>query len=121
MLRRVGLKRSRPKPWRRAEDDKVPPAVAAYVAARDRVCVMSTLDLSHQCHDQFGNVIAPDSYHYELDHVDNGGTGNRGPSTKDNLVRLCPYGHRIKTENARLWRPALRAYVAAVEGLEDVA
>lgn len=117
MIRRTPLKRTPRKAWRRKPDDRVTEAVANYVSARDLAvggCVMAHLDRTHQCHDQYGNQIRPDEQ-YELDHVDNGGVGNRGPSTASNLVRLCPFGHRVKTENARLWRPALRAYLERVE------
>lgn len=120
MLRRTALKRTRPKPWKRADEDKVTDAVANYVAARDRVCVLSKLDPDHLCYDRFGNRIAPDGI-YELDHVDNGGTGNRGPSTAHNLVRLCPYGHMRKTHFARLYRPILRDYLERVETPQEAA
>ena len=118
MLRRSGpLRRSRPKTWRRKPDDRVTEDEGNYVSARDLSvggCVMAHLDPSHLCHDAFGNQISP-AGEYELDHVDNAGMGKRGESTRYNLVRLCPYAHRIKTENARLWRPALRAYLERVE------
>jgi hypothetical protein len=117
MLRKVGLRRTPMKPWRRKADDKVPPEEGNYVAARDLNvggCVMAHLDRYHLCHDAFGNRIAPDAQ-YELDHIDNAGVGNRGVSTRYNLVRLCPYAHRVKTENARVWRMELRAYIGRVE------
>ncbi len=118
-MRRSALVRKQEtrRPWRRKPEDKVTPAVANRVAARDLAvggCVMAHLDRTHLCHDKWGNRTAPDGV-YEIDHVDNGGTGNRGPSESWNLVRLCPYAHRIKTENARLWRPLLRRYLDAVE------
>ena len=115
MLRKTPLKRTGRPQWRRKAEDAVSPAVGNFVAARDQMCVMAMLDREHDCHDQFGNRIDPRGQ-YELDHIDNGGTGKRGPSTASNLVRLCPYAHRIKTDNARLWRPVFRAYIERVEG-----
>jgi hypothetical protein len=120
MLRRVALARKAMRPWKRKSSDRVTPAVGNYVAARDNQCVLATLDPEHVCRDQFGNLISPKGQ-YELDHVDNGGTGKRGPSTRDNLVRLCPFAHRLKTENASRYRPMLRAYLAVVEKHEEAA
>ena len=101
--------------YHRTKKDPVTAQVYAYVAARDRVCVMSSLDPSHTCMDRYGNQISP-AGEYELDHVDNGGVGNRGASTRFNLVRLCARAHATKTYNARLWRPILRDYLRGVEG-----
>ena len=124
MKRSALLRRSeKSKPWRRKDSDKVTLADYNYVAERDiRVggCVMAHLDRTHQCHDAFGNQIRPDGV-FEIDHVDNGGIGKRGASERWNLVRLCPFGHRVKTENARLWRPELRAYLDRVQPREDAA
>jgi hypothetical protein len=92
--------------------------VGNYVAARDSIvggCVIAHLEPEHVCHDRFGNVVNP-LHVYELDHVDNGGTGNRGASVASNLVRLCPYAHMRKTYMARLYRPMLRDYLRRVEG-----
>ena len=97
----------------KARKDKVTPGTAEYVASRDGRCVMAILEPTHQCHDRYGNRIASDGV-YELDHVDNGGTGKRGPSTPSNLVRLCPYGHLTKTHFARLWRGKLHAYLVSI-------
>jgi hypothetical protein len=102
MIRRTPLRRTRMAPWHRPADDKVTPAVANYVLARDSGCVMRGFE------DPCGGRL-------ELDHVDNGGTGHRGPSTKSNLVSLCSEHHRYKTEHARLVRPLLRAYLSRVE------
>ena len=105
LLRRTELRsRSYPKPWRRRESDKVTPAVAHYVLARDMGCVAPVLDMEGPCE---GRI--------ELDHVDNAGLGKRGPSTASNLVSLCSRHHRDKTENAAAWRPLQRAYLERVE------
>ena len=105
-MRRSALVRKQEtrRPWRRKPEDKVTDEVAHRVLARDRGCVMR-------------NVSACDG-HIELDHVDNGGMGKRGPSTSDNLVSLCSSHHRFKTENARLVRPLLREYLSNVERVE---
>ena len=118
MIRRSPIKRTPRKAWRRRPDDRVTEDEGNYVSARDLAvggCVMAHLDPSHLCHDAFGNQISP-AGEYELDHVDNGGTGKRGESTRFNLVRVCPSGHATKTYNARLWRPAFRDYLRSVEG-----
>lgn len=111
LLRTTPLRRTRMRPWRRDPEDKVPADVAEFVAAEDGMCVMAILDSTHICHDRFGNQIKPDG-EYELDHIYTGGMGRRGPNTSENLVRLCPYAHRVKTESARRWRPSLGAWAA---------
>ena len=122
MKRAALLRRSeKSKPWRRKPEDKVSPADYAYVATRDSIvggCVMAYLERTHVCHDKYGNQIRPDGV-FEIDHIDNGGTGKRGASERWNLVRLCPFAHRVKTENAKYWREKLRAYIARVEGYAD--
>ena len=120
MKRTALLRRTELKAKRRKSDDKVSPEDYAYVATRDSIvggCVMAHLDRTHLCHDTWGNQIRPDGV-FEIDHVDNGGTGRRGESERWNLVRLCPYAHRIKTENARLWREKLRRYLDTVQPRE---
>lgn len=116
LLRRTELRsKSRPKPWKRHPDDKVSEELAHYVIGRDRVCVLSVIDATHTCRNTWGDEV-PSNGDFELDHVDTLGFGKRGPSVPWNLVRLCPWGHREKTENARLYRPALREYLMRVEG-----
>ena len=104
MKRGAPLRRSYPKVWVRAESDKVTPAVANYVHARDNGCIAPRLDFEGTCEGRL-----------ELDHVDNGGRGKRGPSTASNLVVLCSRHHSDKTLNARAWRPLQRAYLFNVE------
>jgi hypothetical protein len=96
---------------RRGHRDPVSPEVAEFVAEQDGMCVMAILDSNHTCRDRWGNEIHP-AGEYELDHIYTLGIGRRGPSTPENLVRLCPWGHREKTDNARRWRPALGAWAA---------
>ncbi|MEO7837627.1 MAG: HNH endonuclease signature motif containing protein [Acidimicrobiales bacterium] len=104
-MKRTPLRRTRMRPWRRKAEDRVTPAVANYVLARDNGCVGITLDLEGPCDGRL-----------ELDHVDNGGLGKRGPSTADNLVSLCSAHHFKKTNDARAIRPLLRGYLDRVEG-----
>ena len=118
-MKRTALLRRAPKPWRRSDEDKVTAADYYYVASRDLAvggCVMAHLDSQHTCRNAFGDEIPPDG-EFQIDHVDNGGVGRRGPSERWNLVRLWPWDHRVKTDNARLWRPRLRKYLERVEGV----
>lgn len=49
----------------------------------------------------------------ELDHIAaSHGTGMKSASTLENAALLCGRHHRVKTENGRVWRPALQAWVA---------
>ncbi len=89
---------------RKPHRDPVTLAMHAYVMQRDGGCVAPRLDMEGECE---GRV--------ELDHILNGGTGKRGPSTALNLVALCSAHHRAKTDNARAWRPLLIEYVCTVE------
>jgi hypothetical protein len=85
--------------------DPIPAAVRDSVRARDRGCVFSRLEISHDC---FGRL--------ELDHVRaSGGLGLRSPSTADNLVVLCPAAHLEKTLHGRRWRPVLLAWIDRAE------
>lgn len=61
------------------------------------------------CATQWGTPAK--SHQVELDHVENAGLGRRGPSTAANLVSLCGYHHRMKTEASRTWKPKLREYL----------
>ena len=101
-----------PQKKRRGHRDPVTPELAADIAAWDRECVMSQIDLTHICRDKWGNQIRPDG-EYEIDHIYTLGMGRRGPSSPENLVRLCPWGHRTKTENARYWRARLGQWAAS--------
>jgi hypothetical protein len=52
----------------------------------------------------------------EIDHVRaSGGLGLRSPSEAWNLVSLCRWHHKSKTEYGKVWRPLLLAYLARVE------
>ena len=99
------LAKPRKAPKRRGHRDPVTPATYRYVVHRDRGCVGPRVLVTGAC---AGPI--------EMDHVDNGGVGKRGPSTPSNLVLLCQAHHMEKTANARLWRPVLRDYIERMEG-----
>jgi hypothetical protein len=53
----------------------------------------------------------------QVDHVRaSGGLGMKSPATRDNLVLLCAWHHKAKTDFGRVWRPLLLAYLERVEG-----
>lgn len=79
----------------------IPDKERARVEERDRRCVGWVVGMPGEC---FGQL--------ELDHVRaSGGIGLKSRSTADNLVRLCSTHHRTKTEDGRVWRPRLIAYI----------
>lgn len=82
--------------------DRVTPDTYESVRARDGGCVGPRAGLPGGC-----------SGPMELDHVVNGGMAYRGPSTAENLATLCSSHHRWKTENARVGRDLLVAYLDA--------
>lgn len=92
-----------------AHKDPVTPEVYAAVMLRDnRTCVGPGVGMDGKCGSQWGPgrpVVL------EIDHVNNAGFGKRGPSVEENLVVLCGYHHRIKTEASRFWRVALNEYL----------
>lgn len=87
-----------------ARKDPVTAFVAAAVLQRDGGCVGPRVGMKGPCDGRL-----------ELDHILNGGMAWRGPSTIENLVSLCTRHHRIKTENARWFRPLLIAWVDSHE------
>ena len=90
--------------------DPVTPELRYAVMKRDHICVGAKIGMGEACGSQFGsggNIV------WELDRVDNAGLGRRGPSTMDNLVLICGYHHRVKTESSKTWRPKLREYLDA--------
>jgi hypothetical protein len=81
--------------------DPVTPELREAVLERDGwACVGRRLWMPGKCNGRL-----------ELDHIANLGLSLRGPSTMANLVTLCSWHHRIKTDNGRTWRPLLLAYV----------
>ena len=79
--------------------------MAARVTARDGGrCVAPRLDPPFP-----GECSGP----LELDHVNTGGLGHRGPSLPGNLVVLCRGHHRWKTEHAKGARVRLIHWIMA--------
>lgn len=55
------IKRTRLKPWRRDEDDKMTPEVRAAIINRDRMCfIYAFVDHAHICRDVWGDPHMPD-------------------------------------------------------------
>ena len=88
--------------------DPVTPELRRAVMKRDKTCVGPRVGMEGACGSQFGSgsIIV-----LELDHVDNAGFAKRGPSVEQNLVVLCGYHHRVKTESSKRWKPLLRKYL----------
>ena len=80
------------------------PELYEHIRHRDQGCVGNIIGMLGPC-------LPP----MEVDHIDSGGRGKRGPSTPLNCVMLCREHHRDKTYNARRWRPVLREYVRLAE------
>ena len=53
----------------------------------------------------------------DVDHVRaSGGLGLKSPTHRTNMVVLCRWHDRLKTEYGKVWRPLLLAYLERVEG-----
>ena len=92
---RVPLRRTRLKPWRRDESDKVTPTLREQIFARDGQCVAAKMDLSHQCRDRWGKPHRSDDLaRLTLDHVhDHATAGKRAPSDARHLVAACGWAN----------------------------
>lgn len=116
MLRRTPLRRSRPKPWFRAEEDKVSAEMRRAVLARDKACVLWIMDHGHSCRDRFGVPHAPfDERRLTIEHVkDQIGMGVRAPSDMAHMVALCGGANvGVPSKAEREW---MRDYLRRVEG-----
>lgn len=112
MMRRTPLKRSRPKPWFRAEEDKVTPEQVAATFARDKACVLWLMSKEHDCRDRFGNPHAPDDLRrMSIEHIKESlMAGKRGKL----LVTMCGAGNvGVPSKVQREW---IREYLRRVEG-----
>jgi hypothetical protein len=88
-------------------------AEKAYVRARDRGCVAARA--AHAS----GPLISPMQCDgpFDVDHVRaSGGLGMKSPTHRSNMVVLCRWHHRLKTDYGKVWRPLLIAYLERVEG-----
>lgn len=89
--------------------DPVTIEVRLSVLKRDSGCISAKIGMPGLCGTQFGPSPNPN---LELDHVNGSGMGKRGPSIAENLVTLCGLHHRMKTEQARIWRPKINEYLS---------
>ena len=97
-----------------AHKDPVTPGLRSLVMTRDKGCIGARIGMDGECGSQWGQggqVVI------EIDHVNNAGLGRRGPSIEENLVTLCGYHHRIKTEASRKWRLAINEYLEVFYGI----
>lgn len=117
MIRRTPLRRTRPKPWFRAEEDKVTPELRAAVLDRDRACVLWLRDPGHACRDRWGMPHAPDDRKkLSIEHVHDGygTTGKRAPSDMAHCMALCGGANvGVPSKVEREW---MRDYLRRVEG-----
>ena len=81
-----------------------------YVRARDVGCVYWKLSLDGPHHSDCEGPL-------DVDHVRaSGGLGMKSETHRRNLVVLCRWHHKLKTDYGRTWRPLLLAYLERVEG-----
>jgi hypothetical protein len=82
-----------------------------YVRERDRGCVAKRLAFP-----QGAKELMVCDGPLEIDHVRaSGGLGMKSPTHRTNLVQLCRWHHRLKTDYGKVWRPLLIAYLERVE------
>lgn len=87
-------------------------AEKAYVRARDAICValrpeIEVWKLTSSVHCQ--GLL-------QVDHVRaSGALSKKSVTHRSNMVLLCAWHHRLKTEYGRVWRPLLLAYLERVE------
>jgi hypothetical protein len=112
------LRPKRPtKRWQRPEEDKVSPELAAYIFARDKMCIAFRVEgPSHVCRTRFGDPHPPlDVKLLTIDHVKTEARmGKRAEPTKRNLVAACGWANNEGWCSAN--RQAERDYL---EGVED--
>ncbi len=119
-MRRSPLKRSRPKPWFRAEEDKVTPELHDYILDRDRICIAARVEgPEHQCRTRFGMPHAPnDRRLLTLDHVHHAATlGVRAKSDRWHLVAAC--GDANNNGWCSAHRAEERSWITLKEGPRD--
>jgi hypothetical protein len=116
MLRRTPLRRSRPKPRFRPEDDKVTPELHDYILDRDKRCFAAKIEPGHECRDRFGHPHASDDRRrLTLDHVhDHATAAKRAKSDRFHLVAACGWANNEGWCSAH--RNDERQYLREVEG-----
>jgi hypothetical protein len=87
-------------------------AEKAYVRARDKGCVAQKAA-------RYPILTTPAACDgpLQVDHVrTSGALSKKSVTHRKNMVLLCSWHHRLKTEYGRTWRPLLLAYLERVEG-----
>ena len=81
-----------------------------YVRARDNGCVAPRARYANpEIHQACAGPL-------DVDHVRaSGGLGMKSPTDRRNMVVLCRWHHRLKTEYGKVWRPLLIDYLERVE------
>ncbi len=99
---------------RRAHKDPVTSELRDFILARDRVCFLSRVDLSHICRDRWGMPHrSDDTDRLSLEHVkDEPRMGVRAPSDAKHLLALC-HGANGSVPSKEM-RAAMRSYLARV-------
>jgi hypothetical protein len=88
-------------------------AEKAYVRQRDKYCIGPKL--ADQTFERIGYGYSRCDGPTEVDHVRaSGGLGIKSPTHRTNMVLLCHWHHRLKTEYGRIWRPLLLEYLEKV-------
>lgn len=105
------LPRKAPKVKRDTDQER---AEKNYVRARDRGCVARMIP------DPVGSMLGLKGTlcdgPLEVDHVRaSGGLSMKSPTHRTNMVLLCRWHHRLKTDWGKTWRPLLIAYLERVE------
>ena len=85
-----------------------------YVRARDRGCVARRAAIDARAFEHDRPICEGP---IDVDHVRaSGGLGMKSPTHRTNMVCLCRWHHKLKTDYGRTWRPLLLAYLERVEG-----
>ena len=85
-----------------------------YVRGRDNGCVARLIRLPGSGVPL--SVVSKCEGRIEVDHVRaSEGIGMKSPTVRTNLVSLCSWHHRLKTDHGKTWRPLLTAYLQRVE------
>lgn len=115
LLRKTELRsKSRPKPWRRAESDKVTEDLANYIYARDNMTCLAPILAA--AHDQ---PVDPCDGRLTIEHVHTEPTmGKRAKSDKWHCLLLC-FHHNVDGW-ASMHKDWEREYLARVEMPESI-
>jgi len=91
-------------------------AEKAFVRARDNGCVASRAAQAVHHPSLTTNTGWVCRGLLDVDHVRaSGGLGMKSPTHRSNMVVLCRWHHRLKTDWGKTWRPLLIAYLERVE------